>query len=234
MSSNPPSHRRQSWEHLLEKDPHGGTRFGLGVAAAVAIHAAVFAVTWPTVAQPPPAVSDEEYIPFPITNVTPSPREPEPVLPDLPPPPPVEGPPIVSTPESAPEPIARPPAGPAVPVDHLVGPPPAPVDLPPPVAEVPDGPVVVGVDIEPPRIVERVEPRYNEAARRGRVQGVVILELIIGTDGAVESTEVLRGLPLGLTRNAVEAVEQWRFEPSTFRGHPVRVRYILTVRFTLT
>ncbi len=45
----------QSWEHLLEKDPHGGSRFRLGILAAVLIHAGIFAITWPTIAQAPPA-----------------------------------------------------------------------------------------------------------------------------------------------------------------------------------
>ena len=44
---------------------------------------------------------------------------------------------------------------------------------------------------------------------------------------------MLRGLPLGLTDEAVRAARQWIFEPSTIGGRPVRVQYILTVRFSL-
>ena len=92
----------------------------------------------------------------------------------------------------------------------------------------------VGVDIEAPRVIEKIEPRYTETARRAGVQGAVILDLVIDTAGRVESVTVLRGLPLGLTKSAVEAVEQWRFEPSVYNNHPVSVRYILTVHFHLT
>ena len=90
-----------------------------------------------------------------------------------------------------------------------------------------------GVDIDEPTIIYKVEPRYTQPAIQGRVQGAVILDLIIDTEGRVESVKVLRGLALGLTKSAVDAVEQWRFEASTYNQKPVRVRYILTVHFNL-
>jgi TonB family protein len=74
---------------------------------------------------------------------------------------------------------------------------------------------------------------YPEAARRARIQGVVVLECIIGKDGIVQDVKVLRGLPLGLTESAVDAVNKWRFKPSTLNNKPVEVLYILTVRFNL-
>jgi len=49
----------------------------------------------------------------------------------------------------------------------------------------------------------------------------------------VQDIKVLRGLPLGLTETAVDAVNKWRFEASTLNGKPVEVLYILTVRFNL-
>ena len=65
-------------------------------------------------------------------------------------------------------------------------------------------------------------------------EGAVILSLTIGRNGRIEAIEVLRQLPFGLTESAVEAARQWVFEPSTVRGRPVRVQYILTVRFSLS
>jgi protein TonB len=88
--------------------------------------------------------------------------------------------------------------------------------------------------LEPPELLYEVRPRYPEPARSARIEGVVILDLVIDTKGRVASITVLRGLPLGLTESAVDAVERWRFEPSAFNGRPVAVRYILTVRFTLS
>ena len=231
MERDDPLRTPQSWEHLLEKEPHGASRFGIGIVAAALIHGAIFAVTWPTVAEAPPAEPERELIPFPLVDFSPPERSPEPIPFDVPAGRP-EDPPVVSLPpevESATPSIVeieRPP-GPAVvaiPVD-----PPA----PPPEADPPPVIVRASVEVDPPEVVHEVRPLYTEAARRAGVQGVVILELVIGTDGAVESVRVLRGLPLGLTQNAVDAVRQWRFRPSAYRDHPVRVRYVLTVRFTL-
>ncbi len=106
---------------------------------------------------------------------------------------------------------------------------------PPPPPEVVSGPttVRVGVEIEAPRVIHRVEPRYTETARKICVEGVVVLSLLIDTDGRVADITVLRGLPFGLTENAVSAARQWQFEPCTFNGNPVNVRYTLTVRFRI-
>ena len=60
-----------------------------------------------------------------------------------------------------------------------------------------------------------------------------MLECVIGKTGSVQTVKVLRGLPLGLTESAVDAVKKWKFEPSTLNAKPVEVLYILTVRFNL-
>jgi protein TonB len=106
-------------------------------------------------------------------------------------------------------------------------------DAPPPPE--PEGPVrfVVGGNITEPRKLSGPNPQYPEAARRARIQGVVVLECTIGKDGRVQRVKVLRGLPLGLTESAEDAVRKWKFEASTLNGKPVEVLYILTVRFNL-
>ncbi len=76
-------------------------------------------------------------------------------------------------------------------------------------------------------------PVYPEAARAAGVAGVVVLECVIGADGAVRMVDVLRGLPEGLTEAAVDAVRLWTFTPATVDGEPVAVRFVLTVRFLL-
>jgi len=106
-------------------------------------------------------------------------------------------------------------------------------DAPPPPE--PEGPVrfVVGGNITEPQKLSGPNPLYPEAARRARIQGVVVLECTIGKDGRVQRVKVLRGLPLGLTESAEDAVRKWRFQASTLNGKPVEVLYILTVRFNL-
>jgi TonB family protein len=56
---------------------------------------------------------------------------------------------------------------------------------------------------------------------------------LIDTEGRVANINVLRGLPFGLTENAVSAARQWLFEPCTLNGDPVSVRMTLTVRFNI-
>ena len=106
-------------------------------------------------------------------------------------------------------------------------------DAPPPPE--PEGPVrfVVGGNITEPQKLSGPNPLYPEAARRARIQGVVVLECTIGKDGRVQQVKVLRGLPLGLTESAEDAVRKRKFEASTLNGKPVEVLYILTVRFNL-
>jgi protein TonB len=96
------------------------------------------------------------------------------------------------------------------------------------------GPVRAGTGtVKEPKLIHKVVPFYPETARRARIQGAVILEVIIDYQGGVRDVKVLRGLPEGLTESAIEAVKQWRYEPSTMDGQPVEVLFILTVRFNM-
>jgi protein TonB len=111
--------------------------------------------------------------------------------------------------------------------------PPPPPPPPPPPEPHDDGPLRVGGDVKAPQVIKRVEPKYTDTARKARVTGVVIVEAIIDKNGNVDSAKVLKGLDLGLTEQAVEAVKQWKFRPGTLNGEPVDVIFNLTVNFTL-
>ena len=95
----------------------------------------------------------------------------------------------------------------------------------------PSGPLRVGGDVKAPTVTKRVQPKYTEAARAARVQGVVILEAIINKNGEVEQVKILSPLPMGLAAEAEAAVKQWRFKPGTLNGTPVDVIFNLTVNF---
>jgi protein TonB len=97
---------------------------------------------------------------------------------------------------------------------------------PPPPAALPSGPVRIGGQIQPPRLVTRVEPVYPNLAVAARVQGTVILEATVSREGMVQDVKVLRSIPL-LDRAAVDAVLQWRYSPVILNGTPVP--FILTV-----
>jgi len=78
-----------------------------------------------------------------------------------------------------------------------------------------------------------VTPAYPAIAQSAGVQGVVILEALIGTDGKISKARVLRSVPL-LDQAAIDAVMQWEFTPTLLNGQPVPVLMTMTVQFTLS
>ena len=94
------------------------------------------------------------------------------------------------------------------------GPPP-----PPPPPPVPQGPVRIGGQLSAPALLKRVEPVYPAIAQLASIDGVVILDAIVDEHGRVQSLKVLRGHPL-LAKAAIEAVQQWEYEPLKLNGAP--------------
>jgi TonB family protein len=93
-------------------------------------------------------------------------------------------------------------------------------------------PLFVQGEVRKPVVIERVQPVYSLRARHQRIEGAVILETIIGTDGRVADVRVLKGLR-GLTMAAIRCLRQWRFEPARRDGEPVPVYFTVTVNFQL-
>ncbi len=94
----------------------------------------------------------------------------------------------------------------------------------------PDGAVRVGGNVPPPRKLHHVDPVTPELARAARVQGVVIVEIMVGTDGAVKDARILRSIPV-LDQAALDAVRQWRFEPPLVNGQAVPVIMTAPIAF---
>ena len=93
--------------------------------------------------------------------------------------------------------------------------------------------VRVGGDIKEPKKVKDVKPAYPEDAKNAGIQGIVILETIIGTDGSIQEAKILRGVAQ-LDKAALDAVMQWKYTPTLLNGEPVEVIMTVTVTFTLT
>ncbi len=79
-------------------------------------------------------------------------------------------------------------------------------------------------------LAQQVEPTYPESARASRQQGTVVLQVLIGRDGAVEDVKFLQG-SLAFARAAIDAVKQWHFRPYAFNGRPTVARTTLTLSF---
>ena len=92
--------------------------------------------------------------------------------------------------------------------------------------------VSVGGNVQAARLVNRVQPVYPPLARQTRISGTVKLHAIIGKNGAVEQLQVLSGHPL-LVQSALDAVKQWRYQPTLLNGEPVEVDTEIDVIFSL-
>jgi protein TonB len=92
--------------------------------------------------------------------------------------------------------------------------------------------VRVGGNVIPPNLIYQPKPEYPELAKLTRTEGAVELEAVIGKDGTIDELKVLRGHPL-LVRAALEAVRQWRYQPTLLNGEPIEVVTEITVNFKL-
>jgi TonB family protein len=94
-------------------------------------------------------------------------------------------------------------------------------------------PLPIGGPISRPQIVPgtKIQPVYTELARQAHLQGSVILQATIDEGGNVIDLRVLEALPMGLDREAVRAVSQWKFTPALLYGRPVKVFFTVTVQY---
>jgi TonB family protein len=84
-------------------------------------------------------------------------------------------------------------------------------------------------DLQP---VTKVAPEYPDLARQTGVDGEVRLRVLVGPDGRVVTTQIVKSIPM-LDDAAVAAVLRWRFAPATRNGVPVCAWTAVPVRFTL-
>lgn len=92
--------------------------------------------------------------------------------------------------------------------------------------------ITVGGNVQAAHLVNRVQPIYPPLARQTRISGTVKLHAIIAKNGGVESLTVVSGHPL-LVQSALDAVKQWRYQPTLLNGDPVEVDTEIDVIFSL-
>lgn len=86
-----------------------------------------------------------------------------------------------------------------------------------------------------PKVTSEVKPNYTPEAMQARIEGTVIMTVVVRTDGTPGDIEITKSLDseYGLDKQAVAALSQWRFEPGRKDGKPVPVRVTVEMRFTL-
>jgi len=97
------------------------------------------------------------------------------------------------------------------------------------------GPMRPGNGVETPKLLREVKPQYTAQAMRAKIQGQVLLECVVDTDGTVRNVRVVRSLDstFGLDLEAIKAAQQWQFAPGTRLGQPVPVLVTIEIAFTL-
>ena len=78
------------------------------------------------------------------------------------------------------------------------------------------------------RLLAAPHPAYPDIAKRAHIQGVVILQVKVKTDGSIEVQKILQGEPV-LADAAIDAVKRWRANPAVING--TRIETISTVTF---
>lgn len=114
-------------------------------------------------------------------------------------------------------------------VPQAAPPPPPVVAAPKPVAP---QRIRVGGNVQQAKLLNQPKPVYPPLAKQARIQGTVRFNAIIGRDGAIANLQVVSGHPL-LVPSALEAVRQWKYQPTLLNGEPVEVVTQIDVNFTL-
>lgn len=89
-----------------------------------------------------------------------------------------------------------------------------------------------GGTIQAARVINQPQPIYPVLAVQARIQGNVVLHAIIDKEGSVSELQVISGDPR-LVKAALDAVRQWRYQPTLLNGNSVEVETTITVSFVL-
>ena len=84
-----------------------------------------------------------------------------------------------------------------------------------------------------PTVLKSAIALYTEDARTHGIEGTVTLEALIGEDGQIRSTRIMKGLGFGLDQAALASVQEWVLSPATRDGLPVSVGAQVDVVFSL-
>jgi RNA polymerase sigma-70 factor (ECF subfamily) len=139
---------------------------------------------------------------------------------------------VVKPPPPPPPPPAPPPAPPSPPSP----PPPPPKDIQQIKEEIREferGAVRCVGEIEPPKLIKKVEPVYPEDAKKAKVSGVVILGVRTDKQGHVKNAMVYKSKDPLLVQPSIDAVKQWEYEPLYVKGEPADAVFTVTVTFKL-
>ncbi|HEY6413459.1 MAG TPA: energy transducer TonB [Edaphobacter sp.] len=100
-----------------------------------------------------------------------------------------------------------------------------------------------GDAVTAPKLIYQVMPEFSEKARKHKISGNIIVQVVVDTEGHVQDARVFRSAAEDFTSKkdreiastldpkAVEAVRQYKFEPGSFHGKPVPVKLNFEINF---
>ena len=93
----------------------------------------------------------------------------------------------------------------------------------------------LGPGVVAPTLLTQVKPKYTTEALRLKIQGTVMLEVVVGRDGIPAAIRVTRSLDAanGLDNEAIAAVREWRFTPGRVGDTPVDVLVTILLDFRI-
>jgi TonB family protein len=106
-------------------------------------------------------------------------------------------------------------------------------------SERPSGPprrIRVGGNVQRSKLITQIRPVYPEELKREGVEGMVVLEAVILTEGSLGNLRLANNLVQvdeRLVNAAMEAIRYWRYEPTLLNGVPVEVVTTITLNFRL-
>jgi TonB family protein len=111
---------------------------------------------------------------------------------------------------------------------------PAPPPPPPaPQAAAAPNQIRVGGNVMASKLIHKINPIYPLQAKEAGIQGTVRFNAVVAHDGTIAHLTLVSGHPL-LVPAALEAVRQWRYQPTLLNGQPVEVVTQIDINFTLS
>jgi periplasmic protein TonB len=91
----------------------------------------------------------------------------------------------------------------------------------------------IGGNVAQANLIHMVQPVYPAEAKAAHISGTVMIHLVVGKDGTVQTLDVISG-PEELRQAAVDAVKQWKYRPTLLNSQPVEVDTKVQVIFDLS
>jgi protein TonB len=96
----------------------------------------------------------------------------------------------------------------------------------------PPSPVRAGGQLQEPTLISSSAPIYPSLARATKVEGVVVLDVLVDATGKVADVKVISG-PASLRQAAIDAMRQWKYQPARLNGQPIAIHTNVNINFSL-